>query len=88
MGLGIGADKEVMMKKLWMCLGLWVTLTGLAQAWQPSGWVYGNYPYMYDQTSQDWYWFAARNVQWTNPLAGGAWARLNVEPPGPGLVLA
>jgi hypothetical protein len=51
-----------------------------ARAWQPAGWVYANYPYVYDHASRDWYWFGANNVQWTTEIAGGAWARLNESP--------
>jgi hypothetical protein len=41
-----------------VALGLLAMLTGSAMAWQPSGWVYFNWPYAYDHASQDWYWFS------------------------------
>jgi formylglycine-generating enzyme len=68
--------------KKWMAgLGVMLALTTPAMAWRPAGWVFANYPYMYDHASQDWYWFGVNNVQWANgfPPADG-WKRLNEGP--------
>jgi hypothetical protein len=65
------------MKKMLLMMGLSALLTAPAMAWRPSGWVYFNWPYAYDQQWSDWYYFAQRDEQWVHHLTGsGGWRRL------------
>jgi formylglycine-generating enzyme required for sulfatase activity len=52
------------MKKRLACLGLLMALAMPASAWRPAGWVFFNWPWVFDHASQDWYWFMAGNAQW------------------------
>jgi hypothetical protein len=65
-------------KKIICLLGMLILMKPQVMAWQPAGWVYANYPYMYDHATRDWYWFSPNNTQWANgfPPADG-WKRLN-----------
>jgi formylglycine-generating enzyme required for sulfatase activity len=64
------------MKKGLAAAGLAVMLAGSAGAWQPSGWVYHDYPWAYEPASGDWYWFHTGSTQWVARMSTGAWARL------------
>lgn len=58
-------DKEQAMKKLLVCLGLMAALWApSASAWQPTGWVYMDWPWAYDNATGDWFWFKTDDVQW------------------------
>lgn len=65
------------MKKWLAVAGLAGMLAGSAGAWRPTGWVYANYPWLYDQASGDWYWLNIPNTQWVYgfPPANG-WAKI------------
>lgn len=66
------------MKKWLACVGLIMAMAQPSSSWQPSGWVYFNWPYAYDHASQDWHWFSPNNVKWVNRLnSGEGWRRLN-----------
>jgi formylglycine-generating enzyme required for sulfatase activity len=64
------------MKKLLTTLGLVAVLAQGALAWRPAGWVYHDYPWAYDGTSGDWYWFHTLSRQWVARMDSGAWATL------------
>ena len=53
------------MKRGLAVLGLLVCLQQPAEAWLPSGWVFSDWPWTYDLSSGNWYWFNAGDVQWT-----------------------
>jgi formylglycine-generating enzyme len=63
-------------KSMVLALGLAAALTSPALAWRPIGWVYANWPYVYDQMSGDWYYFAPANPQSVNRLDGVGWQRM------------
>ena len=65
------------MKKWLSVVGLMAALALPAGAWRPSGWVYGDYPWLYDQASGDWYWLNMADTQWVYgfPPASG-WAKI------------
>jgi formylglycine-generating enzyme required for sulfatase activity len=66
------------MKKWLACLGLMMALAMPALAWQPSDWVYFNWPWAYDHATQDWYWLSGNNTQWAIRHASPeGWRRLN-----------
>ena len=60
------------MKWLWS-LGLAGMLAVSAEAWQPSGWVYMDYPWAYESTSGDWYWVNAPDSQWVVNMDSDEW---------------
>lgn len=66
------------MKKLLAVLAMVFMLGGVSEsfAWQPSGWVYSEYPWAYDGGSGDWYWFNTPDTQWIANMGNGQWARL------------
>ncbi len=64
------------MKKWLAAMGWLVVLTATAGAWQPKGWVYHDYPWAYDSTAGDWYWFHTPSTQWVVRMSSGSWARL------------
>lgn len=69
------------MKKLLVCLGLMAMgWASLASAWQPTGWVYMDWPWAYDNASGDWFWFRTDDVQWIYgyPPADG-WRRMGAS---------
>jgi formylglycine-generating enzyme required for sulfatase activity len=84
---GWSVKQEVMnMRSTWMkglvlTVGLSALLTAPAMAWQPSGWVYGNWPYAYAHETGRWHYFAQNNQQWAGRMhAGGAdWSRLGAS---------
>lgn len=64
------------MKKWLVCLGWWMAVTQSTGAFQPSGWVYMNYPWAYEGATGDWYWFNTADTQWIVRMPSGPWARL------------
>ncbi|NLG35947.1 MAG: hypothetical protein GX548_11395 [Lentisphaerae bacterium] len=65
-----------MIKRFGWTMVLAVMLAGSAEAWQPSGWVYHDYPWAYEPASGDWYWFHTGSTQWVARMDTGAWSRL------------
>jgi len=61
------------MKKWLAFLGLWALVAQSAVAWRPVGWVYGEYPWAYEASSGDWYWFNTTDVQWVCNMYSGNW---------------
>jgi formylglycine-generating enzyme len=66
------------MKRLLAVLGVLGAMgfAQVAEAWQPSSWVYNDYPWAYDAASGDWYWFNAADSQWVANMGNGQWAKL------------
>jgi len=64
------------MKKGLACLGLWVALVQSAWAFRPSGWVYMDYPWAYENATGDWYWFNTPDTQWVVRMSNGQWAQM------------
>ncbi len=50
-----------------------------SEAWQPSGWVYFNYPYVYDPGAGDWNWLNTSDTLWVNGFTAGGWTTLDVS---------
>lgn len=73
------------MKRPLGVLALILLLTGTAQAWKPSGWVWQTWPYAYDHDTGAWYWFDADDTQWAYgfPPANG-WTPLATSTLGTG----
>lgn len=71
------------MKKFVVAVALCFTLVRIdnACAYQPSGWAYVAWPYLYDAPSQTWYYLNEADVQWCCDLTRGQWSRLG-EPAG------
>jgi formylglycine-generating enzyme required for sulfatase activity len=69
-----------MMRKLLLVFCLVVLWSQSSLAFQPSGWVYCNYPWAYDQGSSDWYWFNTADTQWVCNMGSGQWTTLDQSP--------
>lgn len=55
---------------------LWVA--GTAQAWQPTGWSWWSWPYAYEISSGDWYWFNTADTQWAYGYPpGSGWQEID-----------
>ncbi len=67
------------MRKLWlsvMLFGMTLAFAQPAHALRPSGWVYHNHPWAYDNGSGDWHWFNPANTQWIAHMGNSEWAVL------------
>ncbi len=65
------------MKKVLAMVGLVMVLAQATQAFQPSGWVYFNWPWAYENSSRDWHWFKTDDVQWVHGYApADGWRRI------------
>jgi formylglycine-generating enzyme required for sulfatase activity len=66
------------MKRLLAVMGVLgaMGVAQVAEAWRPAGWAYHDYPWAYDATSGDWYWFNTANSQWVANMGSGQWAKL------------
>ena len=63
--------------RMWCAVLATIGLAGIAQAWRASGWVYTDWPWAYESTSEDWHWFSAGDTQWVHAFSpGSGWARL------------
>jgi hypothetical protein len=52
------------MKRFWILISLTAAWLPNASAWQPSGWVHLNWPWAYEDASQDWHLFQPDYSQW------------------------
>jgi hypothetical protein len=61
------------MRKLLGFLAVWLLLLQSSMAFQPTDWVYCNYPYCYDSASGDWYWFNTEDAFWVCNMGNSEW---------------
>ncbi len=69
------------MKNMLVMLAVVFMLGGVreSEAWQPSGWVYVNYPYAYDPGTGDWNWLNTSDTLWVNGFTAGGWQHLDAS---------
>jgi formylglycine-generating enzyme required for sulfatase activity len=67
-------------RKIAWILGFLALFVQSSLAFQPSSWVYCNYPWAYDRDSSDWYWFNTADTQWVCNMGNGQWTTLDQSP--------
>ena len=55
-----------------------IMLTQSAVAYIPQGWIYIDYPYMYDQDNHVWYYINESNIQWIVDLTNNNWSKFDL----------
>ena len=66
--------------RMWCTVLATLMLAGTARAWQPVGWVYMDWPWAYDSTSEDWHWFSAGGTPWIYENSPGVgWSLLQAS---------
>jgi hypothetical protein len=76
------SEKEFNMKKFVVAVALCFTLVRIdnACAYQPSGWAYVAWPYLYDAPSQTWYYLNEADKQWSCEMCTGNWSQFASTP--------